>query len=130
MIKTISYLDWLLTVWSYWELKFLTGSAGWPSASSITLALQAELCVGVKGFGPKTPPFSEVADRMNYIINFELKKLHPDNADALRAVYLNPDIRLDKLALERHVSIRTLLQRAREAKLFLEGRVLNLQFDH
>ena len=129
MNKTISYLEWLLTVWAYWELKFLTGSAGWPIASSITLALQAELCIDVKVFGPKTPPFSEVADRMNFIINHELRKLHPDSADALRAVYLSPGIRLDALALERHISTRTLLQRTREAKLFLEGRVMDLHFD-
>lgn len=130
MNKTISYLEWLLTVWAYWELKFLTGSAGWPSVSSMTLALQAELCLGAKVFGAKTPPFSEIADRMNYIINHELRKLHPDSTDALRAVYLCPDVRLEALAFERHISTRTLLQRARDAKLFLEGRIMDLHFNH
>lgn len=123
------YIEWLLSVWAYWELRFLTGEAGWASTSSMVLALQAEIHLGSKVFGPKMPQFNEVAERMSRIINQDLSASHPDSAEALRAVYLHPDKRLQQLATERHISVRTLLQRTHEAKLFLEGYASTLYFD-
>ncbi|MCD6047003.1 MAG: hypothetical protein K0S08_650 [Gammaproteobacteria bacterium] len=123
-----AYVDWLLKVWSYWEIRLASGGLGWMPFSSSAIPLDRP-DFSTKEFGTRIPPFNEISDRMNYIINQELKPCYPLYAEALKAVYLTEEKKtMKEIAAELKISLTALKARIHEAKTWLDGRVRGDEF--
>ncbi len=123
MKHEVEYIDWLLDVWAYWEIQLSTGNVGWRPYSSSMIPLNLS-DFRTKQFGSRTPPFNEIADRMNYIINQEMAVSYPSYVNILKALYLSSKKkRLKDIAQEQKISVAGLKIKLRDAKLWLDGRV-------
>lgn len=117
----------LLDIWSDWELDLKSGSAGWPKETSLYKFLKGG--VGDKKFGTKTPPFNEVADRMNYLIRHEMiyvSALIGNGEQWLQALeigYLSPHRKLPEMCEEIGITKVCLRDRVKRAAKWLEARV-------
>ena len=120
-------VQYFLRVWSYWEKTLKAGISNLPSGTALAIA-KVKPDFLTRQYGSKQPYINELADRMNFIINNQLAKENPNQAEALRIIYLNDFEEIEKIAKEKKITWRGIYKRSTAAKKWLCHKVQNDAF--